>query len=80
MSGPGDESRDEARHPENGEADRDVLDAIFTSGRKARRDGTSRQANPYAAGSAEREEWDAGWCATVEIDGDDDGECGYQKN
>ncbi len=80
MSGPADDSKGEAFRAQDGDANRDTLDAIFKAGGDARRAGKPLRGNPYAAGSEEREEWDAGWCATVEIDDDDDGECGYQKN
>lgn len=59
--------------------DRDALDGIFKEGRHARDAGIARRENPYAAGSEERAEWDAGWRATVDIEDDDSDTC-YQKN
>jgi hypothetical protein len=41
------------------------LDVYFKEGLKARQDGKALHDNPYAAGSANRREWRAGFCATV---------------
>lgn len=61
--------------------DRKVLDDIFRAGARARLDGTPSCDNPYAAGSEERQEWSAGWCATVEPeDQDHEPNSGYEKN
>ena len=46
------------------------LDRFFKEGLRARRDGQTLHDNPYSAGSPERREWRAGFCATVQ--GDDD--------
>ena len=50
------------------------LDDFFREGLQARLDGKSLHDNPYAAGSAKRREWQAGFCATV--DDEDDLEIG----
>ncbi len=47
------------------------LDDYFREGLEARRDGQALHDNPYAAGSAKRREWHAGFCATVAA-GDDE--------
>lgn len=71
----------DAFHLNDGEAcDRAALDEIFALGQEARLDGKLRRDNPFAAGSEEREEWDAGWCATVEVDPEGSIESGYEKN
>ncbi len=44
------------------------LDVIFKAGANARQSGQSMHDNPYAAGSDERAEWDAGWKATADCD------------
>lgn len=70
-------------HPAPGDQDKDrgLLDAIFKAGEKARRDGAPLRDNPYAAGSEERQEWAAGWCATVKPDDtDEEPNSGYAKN
>lgn len=46
------------------------LGDYFAEGLKARRDGKGLHDNPYAAGSAKRREWNAGFCATLEEDDD----------
>ncbi len=46
------------------------LDRFFQEGLRARRDGLTLHDNPYSAGSEQRREWRAGFCATVQ--GDDD--------
>ena len=43
-------------------------DDHFDQGMRARRDGATLHDNPYAAGSAERRDWNAGFCATVTAD------------
>ena len=60
-------------HPEDTSPDRGTLDAIFQAGVAARRDGLPSSQNPHAAGTEERQEWSAGWSATVEIDEEDSG-------
>ena len=47
------------------------LDDYFQEGLEARLDGRSLHDNPYAAGSAKRREWNAGYCATVEVEDED---------
>ncbi len=57
------------------------LDDVFQDGVRARDVGTPSCDNPYAAGSEERQEWSAGWCAAVKPDGEDDEpNSGYVKN
>lgn len=48
------------------------LGHYFKEGMKARLDGKALHDNPYSAGSPKRREWDAGFCATVEAEDDDD--------
>ena len=48
------------------------LDAYFQEGLQARLDGQALSDNPYAAGSAPRREWNAGFSATVEAEDEDD--------
>lgn len=48
------------------------LDAYFQEGLEARLDGKALHDNPYAAGSAKRREWNAGFRATVEAEDEDD--------
>ncbi|WP_237477897.1 hypothetical protein [Lichenibacterium dinghuense] len=57
-----------AMHP----TDPKPLDDCFQEGMDARLDGRSVHDNPYAAGSARRREWNAGFCATVEAEDEDD--------
>ena len=47
------------------------LGDYFDEGLQARLDGKGLHDNPYAAGSAKRREWNAGFCATVESDDQD---------
>ena len=47
------------------------LGHYFDEGMKARRDGKTLHDNPYGAGSPERREWAAGFCATVEAENED---------
>ena len=47
------------------------LGDYFEEGVQARLDGRSLHDNPYAAGSAKRREWAAGFCASPERDEDD---------
>ncbi len=61
--------------------DRDTLDAILQAGVEARQKGKRLLDNPYRMGCEQREEWAAGWSATVEIDDEDDEpNTGYEKN
>lgn len=48
------------------------LDTIFKAGAEARLLGHGLHDNPYAVGSAERAEWDAGFKASPQIDPDED--------
>ena len=66
--------------PDDTQRDRALLDAIFKAGVEARRDGKPLTDNPYAAGSEERDEWTAGWSATVDIEPGDEPNSGYEKN
>ena len=43
----------------------------FQEGMDAREAGLSIHDNPYAAGSAKRREWQAGFCATVQAEDED---------
>ena len=47
-------------------------DHYFDQGLEARRRGRSVRDNPYCAGSTERKEWHAGFCATPEAEDEDD--------
>lgn len=59
---------------------RKPLEEVFKDGVRAREAGTPSCDNPYAAGSPERQEWSAGWSATVRPDGQDEPNSGYVKN
>ena len=48
------------------------LGDYFDEGLQARRDGKTRHDNPYSAGSTKRREWNAGFCATVAAEDEDD--------
>ena len=48
------------------------LDPIFKAGAEAKLQGRSLHDNPYAVGSQERDEWEAGFNARPELDMDDD--------
>lgn len=48
------------------------LGDFFKEGMEARQNGGTIRDNPYSAGSDERREWNAGFCATVEQDDGDD--------
>jgi hypothetical protein len=61
--------------------ERSALDQVFCAGTRARREGTPLCDNPYAVGSPEREEWSAGWRATVKPeDEDEEPNSGYEPN
>ena len=60
--------------------DRKLLDTIFETGTQARRNGAKVSDNPYAAGSEERDEWAAGWSASVDFDPGEEPNSGYEKN
>ena len=47
------------------------LEDFFREGLRARAEGRALHDNPYAAGSAKRREWNAGFCATAEAEDDD---------
>ncbi len=47
------------------------LSQYFQEGLDARDAGKTLHDNPYAAGSRERHEWGAGFCATVDTESDD---------
>jgi len=59
--------RVDAMHPTELQA----LSQYFQEGLDARDSGKTLHDNPYAAGSRERHEWAAGFCATVDAEGDD---------
>ena len=67
--------------PDDSDRDREALDAIFQAGARARGAGTALCDNPYAPGSEERQEWTAGWRATIKPDdADDEPNSGYEPN
>ena len=45
---------------------------FFKEGLQAREDGLKVRDNPYAAGSMQRREWNAGFCATADKEDTDD--------
>ena len=47
------------------------LSHYFHEGLDARADGKTRHDNPYSAGSQQRREWNAGFCATVDEEDDE---------
>ena len=59
--------RIDAMHPTEPQS----LSQYFQEGLDARDLGKTLHDNPYGAGSRERHEWAAGFCATVEVQGDD---------
>ena len=48
------------------------LTECFDEGVDARAAKKAMNTNPYAAGTAERREWSAGWSATCDLDEEDD--------
>lgn len=56
----------------SGDKERCDLDPIFKAGVEAKLRGRSVHDNPYAVGSQERDEWEAGFNARPELDMDDD--------
>lgn len=59
--------RIDAMHPTEPQS----LSQYFQEGLDARDSGKTLHDNPYAAGSRKRHEWAAGFCATVDAEGDD---------
>ena len=47
------------------------LGQFFDEGMEARLQGKTVHDNPYSAGSDKRREWNAGFCATVEVEDED---------
>ena len=47
------------------------LGQFFAEGMEARLNGGTLHDNPYSAGSEKRREWNAGFCATVEVEDED---------
>ena len=48
------------------------LSHYFHEGMDARASGKTLHDNPYGAGSQQRREWKAGFCATVDVEDDED--------
>ena len=62
-----DDRKRAAMHP----TDPKPLVDYFQEGLEARQDGKALHDNPYAAGSADRREWHAGFCATLDVEDQD---------
>ena len=52
-------------------ADPKPMTAYFHEGLDARAEGKTIHDNPYSAGSQQRREWNAGFCATVDTEDDE---------
>ena len=50
----------------------DKLSEFFQQGADARAADVNRGDNPYGLGTMENREWTAGWCATFDLDEEDD--------